>query len=179
MLACDGDGLRARVYQAREQVFSSVKAECVPIFLTEDGLDQFTIGGSGRSSPTGTAAPRANSQLAFLAVVYCWAHLNIQPFDHLDLAMTAIFRMWIGIAECLFCSTERLDAAIRSVVYDVTLRSDDLEFVVAARGWSQCISFGSFDLCKRWFLETASFFESRFDEASAIGSEMIKAISES
>jgi prephenate dehydrogenase (NADP+) len=87
--------------------------------------------------------------------------------------------MWIGVAEYLFRSTERLDAAIGSTVFDVTLRSDDLEFVVAARGWSQCVSFGSFDLYKRRFLETASFFESRFDEASAIGSDMIKAISQS
>jgi prephenate dehydrogenase (NADP+) len=124
-------------------------------------------------------APRANSHLALLAMVDCWAHLNIQPFDHLDLAATPIFRMWIGVAEYLFRSTERLHTAIRSAVYDVTLCSDDLEFVVAARGWSQCVSFGSFDLYKRRFLETASFFESRFDEASAIGSEMIKAISQS
>ncbi|OJA07871.1 hypothetical protein AZE42_08267, partial [Rhizopogon vesiculosus] len=136
MLAGDEDGLRARVYKAREQVFGSVKAERAPIFLTEDVLDQFTIGGSGRSSPTGTTAPMANSHLALLAMVDCWAHLNIQPFDHLDLAATPIFRMWIGVAEYLFRSTERLDAAIHSAVYDVMLRSDDLEFVVAARGWS-------------------------------------------
>ncbi|OJA16508.1 hypothetical protein AZE42_10051, partial [Rhizopogon vesiculosus] len=70
---------------AREQVFGSVKAERAPIFFTEDVLDLFTIGGSGRSSTTGTTAPRANSHLTLLAVVDCWAHLNIQPFDHLDL----------------------------------------------------------------------------------------------
>jgi len=183
MLAGNVDDLRARVYQAREQVFGSVEAERAPIFLTEDVLDQFTIGGNpkldGRSSPTGTTAPRSNSHLALLAMVDCWAHLKIQPFDHLDLAATPIFRMWIGVAEYLFRSTDRLDAAIRSAVYDVTHRSDDLEFVVAARGWSQCVSFGSFELYKQRFLETASFFESRFEEASAIGSEMIKAISQS
>ncbi|KAG1752284.1 uncharacterized protein EDB91DRAFT_1101562 [Suillus paluster] len=183
MLAGDEEGLRTRIYQAREQVFGTVKTERAPIFLTEDVLDQFTIGGNpklnGRLSPTGTTAPRANSQLALLAMVDCWAHLQIQPFDHLDLAATPIFRMWIGVAEYLFRSTERLDAAIRSAVYDVTHRSDDLEFVIAARGWSQCVSFGSLELYKRRFLETASFFESRFEEAGAIGSEMIKAISQS
>jgi prephenate dehydrogenase (NADP+) len=183
MLAGDGDGLRARMSQAREEVFGSVKIERAPIFLTEDVLDQFTIGGSaklsGRSSPTGTTAPTSNSHLALLAMVDCWAHLKIQPFDHLDLAATPIFRMWIGVAEYLFRSPERLDAAIRSALCDLTHRSDDLEFVVAARGWSQCVSFGSFELYNRRFSETASFFESRFEEASSIGSEMIKAISQS
>ncbi|OJA09439.1 hypothetical protein AZE42_02619 [Rhizopogon vesiculosus] len=123
---------------ARKQVFGSVKAERAPIFLTEDVLDHFTIG-NGRSSPTGTTAPRASSHLALLAMVDCWAHLNIQPFDHLDLVATPSFRMWIGVAEYLLRSTERLDAAIRSAVYDVTLRSDDLEFVAAACGWSKCV----------------------------------------
>lgn len=183
MLAGDEEGLYARVHQAREQVFGTAKAERAPIFLTEDVLDQFTIGGdpklNGRLSPTGATAPRANSHLALLAMVDCWAHLHIQPFDHLDLAATPIFRMWIGVAEYLFRSSERLDAAVHSAVYDVTHRSDDLEFVIAARGWSQCVSFGSLELYKRRFLETASFFESRFEEASAIGSEMIKAISQS
>lgn len=181
MLAGDEEGLRARIYEAREQVFGTVEAERAPIFLTEDVLDQFTIGGNPKlnGSPTGTSAPPSNSHLALLAMVDCWAHLKIQPFHHLDLAATPIFRMWIGVAEYLFRSPKRLDSAIRSAVYDVTHRSDDLEFVIAARGWSQCVSFGSLELYKRRFLETASFFESRFDEASAIGAEMIKAISQS
>ncbi|KAG1767543.1 hypothetical protein EDD22DRAFT_949995 [Suillus occidentalis] len=182
MLAGDEHALRTRIYDAREQVFGTVNAHRAPIFLTEDVLDQFTIGGHPKlnsGSPTGSSAPPSNSHLALLAMVDCWAHLRIQPFDHLDLAATPIFRMWIGVAEYLFRSTKRLDSAIRSAVYDVTHRSDDLEFVIAARGWSQCVSFGSLELYKRRFLETASFFESRFEEASAIGSEMIKAISQS
>ncbi|KAG2102577.1 uncharacterized protein F5147DRAFT_754320 [Suillus discolor] len=181
MLAGDERGLRTRIYDAREQVFGTVKTERAPIFLTEDVLDQFTIGGHPKlnCSPTTSSAPPSNSHLALLAMVDCWAHLKIQPFDHLDLAATPIFRMWIGVAEYLFRSPTRLDSAVRSAVYDVTHRSDDLEFVIAARGWSQCVSFGSFELYKRRFLETASFFESRFEEAGAIGSEMIKAISQS
>lgn len=182
MLAGDEQALRTRIYDAREQVFGTVNAHRAPIFLTEDVLDQFTIGGHPKlnnGSPTGSSAPPSNSHLALLAMVDCWAHLRIQPFDHLDLAATPIFRMWIGVAEYLFRSPKRLDSAIRSAVYDVTHRSDDLEFVIAARGWSQCVSFGSLELYKRRFLETASFFESRFEEASAIGSEMIKAISQS
>lgn len=186
MLAGDHTPLRQRVYAAREKVFGVKEDEeggSTTIFLTEDVLDQFTIGGSpkqrGMSSPTGTSAPRTNSHLALLAMVDCWARLSIQPFDHLALAATPVFRMWIGVAEYLFRSVPRLDSAIHSALYDVTHRSDDLEFVVAARGWSQCVAFGNFELYKDRFMQTAAFFESRFEEANKIGSAMIKAIAQS
>ncbi|KAF9219989.1 Prephenate dehydrogenase [Gyrodon lividus] len=185
MLAGDHDGLRNRVYDAREKVFGAKENEeggSTPIFLTEDILDQFTIGGHPKRStpsPMGTSAPGINSHLALLAMVDCWARLSIQPFDHLALAATPVFRMWIGVAEYLFRSAARLDAAINAALHDVTHRSDDLEFVVAARGWSQCVAFGDFELYKDRFMKTATFFESRFEEANKIGGAMIKAILES
>lgn len=182
MLAGDYLGLRQRVYAAREKVFSIKETEdggSTCIFLTEDVLDQFTIGGNGRCSPTGSTAPRTNSHLALLAMVDCWSRLSIQPFDHLALAATPVFRMWIGVAEYLFRSVSRLDAAVHAALYDVTHRSDDLEFVVAARGWSQCVAFGNFELYKDRFTQTAAFFESRFEEANKLGGAMIKAIVES
>lgn len=185
MLAGNHTTLRQRVYAAREKVFGAKENEeggSTSIFLTEDVLDKFTIGGSPKrsgSSPTGTTAPRTNSHLALLAMVDCWARLSIQPFDHLALAATPVFRMWIGVAEYLFRSVSRLDAAIYASLYDVTHRSDDLEFVVAARGWSQCVAFGNFELYKDRFTQTAAFFESRFEEANKIGGAMIKAIAES
>lgn len=46
--------------------------------------------------------------------------------------------------------------AIDSAIGDKTHRADDTEFIVAARGWSQCVSFGSFDLYRNRFEETAS-----------------------
>ena len=112
-------------------------------------------------------------------MVDCWARLGIQPFVHLELAATPIFRMWIGVAEYLFRDKDRLDSAIYAALYDVSHRSDDLEFAIAARGWSQCISFGSFDLYKDRFSQTASFFQSRFEDATKLGSAMIQAIMES
>lgn len=185
MLAGDYPGLRQRIYTAREKVFGTKETEeggSTSIFLTEDVLDQFTIGGSPKprmSSTSGTATPQTNSHLALLAMVDCWARLSIQPFDHLALAATPVFRMWIGVAEYLFRSVSRLDAAIHAALYDVTHRSDDLEFVVAARGWSQCVAFGDLELYKDRFTKTAAFFESRFEEANKIGGAMIKAILES
>ena len=112
-------------------------------------------------------------------MVDCWARLGIQPFVHLELAATPIFRLWIGVAEYLFRSQERLDAAIFAALYDTSHRSNDMEFVIAARGWSQCISFGSFDLYKERFLATAAFFQPRFEAATKLGSAMIQVIMES
>ncbi|KAL4066099.1 hypothetical protein V8B97DRAFT_1933931 [Scleroderma yunnanense] len=181
MLAGDAEGLRKRVYNAREKVFgirADEQGNATPIFLTEDVLDRFTIGGRP-ASPSGTSVTNTNSHLSLLAMVDCWARLSIQPLDHLQLAATPVFRMWIGVAEYLFRSTKRLDAALHTAVHEVTYRSDDLEFVVGARGWSQCVAFGDFQLYKERFEKTASFFESRFEEANKIGGAMIKAILES
>ena len=185
MLAGDHTGLRERIYAAREKVFGIKETEeggSTTVFLSEDVLDQFTIGGSPKrngSLTAGTTGLQTNSHLALLAMVDCWARLSILPFDHLALAATPVFKMWIGVAEYLFRSVQRLDAALYSALHDVTHRSDDLEFVVAARGWSQCVAFGSFELYKERFMRTAEFFEPRFEEANKIGGAMIKAILES
>jgi prephenate dehydrogenase (NADP+) len=121
------------------------------------------------SPPSPTRRGTANSHLSLLAMVDCWAHLRIQPLVHLDLATTPIFCMWIGVAEYLFRSPARLDAAIEAALYDVSHHSDDLEFVVAVRGWSQCVSFGCFELYRQRFMQTAEFFRSRFEDAVKVG----------
>ncbi|KAJ7853391.1 hypothetical protein B0H13DRAFT_2580725 [Mycena leptocephala] len=187
MLEGDEARFRERVMWAREIVFESqtVDAKRTPILLSEDVLDRFSLGRTGTSlSPPGeTMPPRsrytANSHLSLLAMVDCWAHLQIKPYLHLALTATPLFRLFLGVAEHLFLSPTMLDGAILSAMHDTWHRSDDLEFVVAAQGWSQCVSFGSFDLYRRRFEETRVFFEGRFEEAGRLGSQMINAIMES
>ncbi|KAH9900933.1 Prephenate dehydrogenase [Cubamyces lactineus] len=194
MLAGDAAGLRARIYDARRIVFGDVNGSNgsgsgssalgqarPPILLSEDLLDRFSLGKkpSDAASPTSRQGAPPNSHLSLLAMVDCWARLGIKPFEHLDLAATPIFRLWIGVAEYLFRAEARLDAALHAALCETAHRSDDLEFVVAARGWSQCISFGSFELYKERFLQTSSFFESRFEEATKVGSAMIQALMDS
>ena len=177
MLAGDRDGLRKRLYRVREQVFQypeDQKSEPRElILLSEDILDKFSLGRPDN------ATAKANSPLSLLAMVDCWSELGIQPFEHLALAATPIFRLWIGVAEYLFRSRARLDAAIDAAIKDVSFRADDLEFVVAARGWSQCVSFGSFELYRQRFEHTAEFFRPRFADSAKLGGEMIKAILDS
>jgi prephenate dehydrogenase (NADP+) len=190
MLAGDSAGLRERVYKAREALFGPHR-RVIPILLSEDVLDTFSMsrGEPPAADPSGMPPKRTrasvpssshlintNSHLSLLAMVDCWATLNIDPFAHLSLAATPLFRMWIGVAEYLFRSETRLDAALDAAVHDVSHRSDDLEFVVAARGWSQCVTFGSFALYKDRFKKTQTFFKPRFAEATALGSKMIKMI---
>ncbi|KAJ7256523.1 prephenate dehydrogenase [Mycena haematopus] len=175
--------LRERVEWARQIVFGDDEKDGkkrAPILLSSDVLDRFSL---GRTPPprsaNGSTQNNANSHLSLLAMVDCWAHLKIQPFLHLALAATPIFRLFLGVAEHLFLSPTMLDNAIQSGLYDTWHRRDDLEFVIAARQWSQCVSFGSFELYRRRFEETRVFFEGRFEEAGVLGSEMIKAIMES
>ena len=189
MLERNHDALRERLYAAREKVFGGENNP--KILLSEDVLDSFSLGPSTpiEGPPNGngfgngvrereTRAP-PNSHLSLLAMVDCWASLSIRPFVHLALAATPIFRLWIGVAEYLFRSPERLDAAIDAAMTDVAHRADDLEFVVAARGWSQCVRFQSFELYRQRFERTKEFFRPRFGESAKLGSEMITAIMES
>ncbi|TFK52110.1 Prephenate dehydrogenase [Heliocybe sulcata] len=194
MLGADEGALRERVYRARDQVFGGDYEETktgdtpmangktrAPILLSEDILDRFSLAAPPSPTSTRPRSPKAkaNSHLSLLAMVDCWAQLRIQPYTHLELAATPVFRMWIGVAEYLFRSPPRLSAALNAALYDVTHRSDDLEFVVAARGWAQCVRFGSFELYRERFEETAGFFAGRFEDATRVGGAMIKAIMES
>jgi len=61
---------------------------------------------------------------------------------------------------------------------DNTFRSDDLEFTFAARGWSDCVSFGDFESYRDRFQSTQKFFEPRFADAIKVGNEMMKTILE-
>jgi prephenate dehydrogenase (NADP+) len=164
--------LRERIQWCKSIVFDQPRGN--PILLSADILDRFSMG----TAPA-PAEVRRNSHLCILAMVDCWAHLDIKPFHHLNLAATPLFRLFLGVAEHLFLSPTLLESAIQSAVYDTWHRSDDLEFVVAARGWSQCVEHGIFEVYRKRFDSTRGFFESRFKEAGVLGSEMIKTVMES
>jgi prephenate dehydrogenase (NADP+) len=197
MLDKNESGLRKRVYEAREKVFlQHASVDIRPILLSEDFLDKFSLGtprNRARSPPTVSGpevvetttalitpsqASTSNSHLSLLAMADCWATLSINPFQHLSLAATPIFRMWIGVAEYLFRDVDRLNAALDAALWDSQYRSNDMEFVLAARAWCECVQFGSFELYRRRFESTAQFFSPRFAEAQALSAEMIGAILE-
>jgi prephenate dehydrogenase (NADP+) len=197
MLDKNESGLRKRVHNAREKVFlQNASVNVRPILLSEDFLDKFSLGtpGDRTGSPSTTSGPdnvetttaltspsqasKSNSHLSLLAMADCWASLSINPFQHLTVAATPIFRMWIGVAEYLFRDVDRLNAALDAALWDSRYRSNDMEFVLAARGWYECVQFGSFDLYRRRFESTAQFFSPRFAEAQVLSAKMIDAILE-
>lgn len=172
------DELRTRVHAARDFVFghdfsspvtprtsppgspssSNAPKHPAPILLSDKALDRFSIG-----SPSAAEPPPPNSHLALLAMVDCWHALKIRPFVHLALAATPVFRFWIGVAEYLFRSEGRLEEAIKAATTSTAHRSDDTEFLCAARGWSDCVTYGNFESYRQRFEETRSFFEPRFE----------------
>ncbi|KAL0577506.1 prephenate dehydrogenase (NADP(+)) [Marasmius crinis-equi] len=177
--------LRERIYWARQVVFGDgdggKRRKRRPILLSQELLDQFSLGQVPQKNGASSSnlRYRPNSHLSLLAMVDSWAQLGIHPFEDLSVAATPLFRLFLGVAEYLFLSQELLDSSIYSAIYETWHRSDDLEFVLAARGWSQCVDFGSFEVYRLRFTETREFFESRFAEAGVLGSKMIKAVMDS
>ncbi|GAA6010793.1 hypothetical protein JCM10207_005845 [Rhodosporidiobolus poonsookiae] len=196
MIQDDEAELRRRVLAARDFVFGPVGSSAegsaggegqaagdvvqpAPILLSDTALDRFAIG----SPPADAAqAPPPNSHLALLAMVDCWHVLGIRPFVHLALAATPVFRFWIGVAEYLFRDPDRLEAAIRagggSLGNGADFAADDCEFVIAARGWSDAVRYGSFEAYKKRFDETRKFFEPRFEESRIANRDMFAFLAE-
>jgi prephenate dehydrogenase (NADP+) len=173
MLEGNAAELRRRVYDAKERVFG---AEANPKWgarplLREGILDRFSLG----EKPD---RPRPNNHLSLLAMVDCWARMGIVPYDHM-LCSTPLFRLWLGVTEHLFRTPGMMDEALRIAIEDQTYRSDDLEFTFAARGWAECVSLGHFDTWKSRFMDTQEFFKPRFEQATIVGNEMMKAVLES
>jgi len=162
--------LRQRVMRAKDFVFGGDDGDRPPLFVSDTVFDRFAI-----SSQEASIHP-PNSHLSLLAMADCWERLKIRPFRHLDLAATPIFRLWFGVAQYLFNDSDRLEAAIRAGCRDMVHRPDDLEFVLAARSWSECVNHGSFGLYRARFEETAKFFEPRFEESRIQAQAMLKAI---
>lgn len=103
MVQNKGDELGERVWGAREKVFGWTRDQegggegegrRGPILLSEDVLDQFSLGKAGGAEKERERS--SNSHLSLLAMVDCWAKLGIRPYEHLDVAGTPVFMLWIG-----------------------------------------------------------------------------------
>ncbi|CAM1510171.1 Fc.00g005060.m01.CDS01 [Cosmosporella sp. VM-42] len=172
MLEGNLEGLKERVYKARDKVFGPSTTWDTRPLLEPSILSSFSLG-----TPT-DAPPRPNNHLSLLAMVDCWAALNIVPYDHM-LCSTPLFRLRLGVTEYLFRNPDVLEAALHTAVEDKTYRSDDLEFTFAARGWAECVSLGHFETWEKRFVSTQAFFEPRFEEAKVVGNQMMKKVLES
>lgn len=162
--------LEERIKKAGIAVFGSQQGDGEDLLLKDDVLDRFSLGKKPET-------PTPNNHLSLLAMVDCWSQLNIVPYEHM-ICSTPLFRLWLGVTEYLFRKPALLDDVIRIAIEDNTFRSDDLEFTFAARGWSDCVTFGDFDSYRDRFQSTQKFFEPRFADATKVGNEMMKTIFE-
>ncbi|TVY84789.1 putative prephenate dehydrogenase [NADP(+)] [Lachnellula suecica] len=169
MLGGHREEFETRIRKAGAAVFGKRKGNS-DLLLNDEVLDRFSLGKKPET-------PLPNNHLSLLAMVDCWSQLNIVPYDHM-ICSTPLFRLWLGVTEYLFRKPALLDDVIRISIEDDTFRSDDLEFTFAARGWSDCVTFGDFESWKDRFVSTQKFFEPRFADATKIGNEMMKTILE-
>ncbi|ODV87156.1 hypothetical protein CANARDRAFT_26578 [[Candida] arabinofermentans NRRL YB-2248] len=160
--------LEARIFAARQKVFGHL-GENHRLLLDDDILQQYSL------SKTPPEGKEPNSHLSLLAIVDSWSCLGIVPYDHM-ICSTPLFRIFLGVSEYLFCTPGLLEECLRDAIQTTSFRSDDLNFVIAAREWSTIVSFGSFELYKDRFEKTQKFFEPMFGEANKLGNEMIKTI---
>lgn len=160
--------LQGRLFAARDFVFGKLKKKHSQL-LTDDLLEKYSL---SSAPPEGD---RANSHLSLLGIVDSWFQLGIVPYDHM-ICSTPLFRIWLGVTEYVFCTPGLLEKVIKFVIHDHTFRRDDMEFVIAARTWSDIVHHGDFDLYRRTFEKTQKFFKPMFEEANKIGNEMIKTI---
>lgn len=185
MLEGNRDELVRRVFAARRSVFGwADDEEGAEALISDAMLDRFYVIAQrvnhGEESAEEAAKavkslnPPPNSHLSLLAIADCWHVLSIDPYRHLELAATPVFRMWIGVTQYLFRKPERLLDACRAAMDITQFRSDDLEFVVAARGWAQAVQFGDFDAYRKRFELTREFFAPRLAQANKVGAEMLK-----
>lgn len=169
MLGGQREELTRRIKNAGRAVFGA-QEQNEDLLLKDEVLDRFSLG----KKPE---LPTPNNHLSLLAMVDCWSALGIVPYDHM-ICSTPIFRLWLGVTEYLFRRPALLDDVIRIAIEDNTFRSDDLEFTFAARGWSDCVTFGDFESYRDRFESTQRFFEPRFADAVTIGNEMMRTILE-
>ena len=162
--------LDERIKKAGAAVFGSQQWEDNDLLLKDEVLDRFSL---GKKPDT----PTPNNHLSLLAMVDCWSRLGIVPYGHM-ICSTPLFRLWLGVTEYLFRKPALLEDVIRIAIEDNTFRSDDLEFTFAARGWSDCVTFGDFESYRDRFQSTQKFFEPRFADATKVGNEMMKTILE-
>lgn len=168
MIESKRDELRERLHKARDAIFGSLNPSH-SLLLTDEVLGRFSL----NKSPPGGKTP--NSHLSILAIVDSWYQLGINPYDHM-ICSTPLFRIWLGVVEHIFCSPGLLDECIDFAVGDTLFRRDDLEFVIAARNWSDVIRIGDFNLYREQFERVKEYFSPMFPEATAIGNEMLSTI---
>lgn len=172
MLEGDLPGLRTRMLAARDKVFGSNFTWGSKPLLQPSILSSFSLGTPTPDSPT-----QRNNHLSLLAMVDCWAALNIVPYDHM-ICSTPLFRLRLGVTEHLFADRDMLDETLRIATEDLMYRSDDLEFTFAARAWAECVAMGHFETYERRFVSTQEFFQPRFEEAKRVGNQMMKMVVE-
>lgn len=158
--------LQERLFRARA-LFKHINEN--ELLLDDNILEKYSLS----KVPPGGRQP--NSHLSLLAIADTWYSLGVIPYDHI-ICSTPLFRIFLGVTEYLFCKPGVLELAIEDACRDPTFRNDDLEFALAARQWSDLVTYGNYDSYRRKFEDVQQFFAPKFKEANAVGNEMIKII---
>ena len=154
---------RDRIHHAHDRVLAGNPH----LLLDHNVVEQFKLG-DGKSDQT-----KPNSHLSLLAMVDAWSTLGVNPYHHY-LCTTPQFSLRLGIVEWLFRDYKILQESIDAALNDLTIRGDDLEFVIASREWASIIGNGDIKGYEAKFDETKEFFREKLEEGKQISGNLIK-----
>ncbi|TAL48334.1 prephenate dehydrogenase [archaeon] len=156
---------RSRIERAGDSVFKNGNSQ---ILLDDKIMSEFSLGLSNDRKP--------NSHLSLLSMVDSWYKLGINPYENM-ICQTPLFRLRLGIVECLFRNPDLLEESIKAALFDKSIRGDDLEFHTAVREWSTVIGHGDVAGYKTKFEDTRRFFEPRLEEGKKKSDGLISMLS--
>lgn len=163
------DDMKSRLLKAKQFLFKQLHESGKELLLNDTILENYSLS----KQPPGGQPP--NSHLSILAMADTWYELGVIPYDHI-ICSTPLYRIFLGVTEYLFCTPGLLEECVEVACQDPTFRHDDLEFVVAARSWSDLVTSGNYELYKNKFQDIQEFFSPKFVDANKVGNEMIKII---
>jgi len=144
--------LEARVFKARDKVFSAPQAE---MMLDDSLLREYTLNPGSNHKP--------NSHLSLLTMVCTWADLGINPYKSL-VCQTPPFRLRVGLAEYLFNNEDLLRESLDTALTDKSNYIDDLAYHTAVHEWTNILETGDKRAYEKQFMATSSFLGDRLQE---------------
>ncbi|MDP3882093.1 MAG: prephenate dehydrogenase [Nanoarchaeota archaeon] len=154
--------LRKRLEAAGNFVFDNASNGKI---LDDKILGEFNLGRKEGRKP--------NSHLSQFALIDSWHKLSIKPHKN-DLYSTPLSKLRLGIAEYLWKNKELREESISALISDLTIREDDLAFIIATHEWASIVNRGDIQGYQQQFDETKEFFKNQIGEGMKRSNELIK-----
>lgn len=162
MISADEVALEELIWNAKKKVFAGFEGK---LMLNDELMAEFSLNPGEDHKP--------NSHLSLLAMVVTWARLGTSPYENL-VCQTPPFKLRVGMAEYLFMNEALLKESIKTALFDLSIRKDDLAFHTAVQEWAHIVEVGDKVGYERHFSRTKAFLAGRLDEGRNLSTLLIE-----